>query len=353
MKFRVYVLGAMALSALNCGKSSSTDRTAVITPTQLSGSGLSSDPEASMGLVANNMNEASSAAGNGDLQNDISTTLNLAAGSTSIITNTRTCTTNTDGTATVDISNSGSHTNTVASFTMTRTATGTEVRTWSNSGQTLTCGPLGRYVKINWGSTTQVNSLTLTDTTSLSNTQTTTFTSATSSRTRTVVNQETGTRTVVWTATGTDTTTVSKTINSTISHTHTLTKVDGTQVNLSATHATLQGSPLLVTKVSDATTHYPITFTIVSGTMSITKTGQFYVTNSYSNVKFDLSASDPCTPSSGTLTTNIYTTSTDSTPLKTYTTTFSSSGPTVTGDTTATTNFHTNINHNCVLSAGY
>lgn len=304
-----------------------------------------------MGLVADNVDETTSALG-GDLSTDTSAALALAPS----VSFTRSCTADTtEKTATVTITYSGSETKTKGSVTTVHSASGNETRVWSNpvSDTAVACGALGKYVKIDWTKVAEVNGLKLQVTTSRTNDLSTTFTRKGSSVTRTFNKSLSGTRTITWeTPSGaTDTTTVTKTAVIDVTHSSKLTKIDGTVVDLSSEHKTLENAPLVTTRVSD-TSGNPMNFTVVSGTMSISKSSRFYVTNKYTNLVFDLTSDDPCTPSSGTILTSIYNTSSDSTPLKTYTITFSGGTGTVGGDSDASDNFNSNINHTCAFVEG-
>jgi len=342
---------SLALLTAFCGKSS-TERTVANIPTIPTGTGLVADSETSMALVANNMDEATTAAAQGDSASDTSASLALAYPLKLVITQTRSCTVDTtDLSADVDITYSGSNTRTGIFGSTQNTASGTETRVWTNttSSAQQVCGPLQKYVKIDWTSVSDVNGLHLVDTTQRSHTIVQTFERASRTLMRTLSDAEQGTRNITWaTPSGaTDTTTVTKTVDSTVTHTSTLTKVSGATVSLTATHATLAGTPFNVTVTRD-TTGKILTLT-KNGTMTITRAQQFYITNVYSNVLLTVASSDPCVPTSGTLTTNIYNSSTDTTPIKTYTITFGGSGPTIANDTTATTDFTSNIDHSCAL----
>ncbi|MBC7533858.1 MAG: hypothetical protein H7318_20005 [Oligoflexus sp.] len=147
--------------------------------------------------------------------------------------------------------------------------------------------------------------------------------------------------------TTTTTATTTKTIASNVVKTNQVKKFDGTVINLDSTVATAAGAPLQVTVKRDAN-GVPQSHTIASGTVTVAKTGAFYMTNTFAAVMYDLAATDPCTATSGTITTNIYNSNSTAglaTPLKTLTITFGSTGPTVAGDDTATNNLVGSINH--------
>lgn len=321
---------------------------------------LTTDPETATALVGSNLSEVTASLTAGDTTGDNSTTLNLAeelglkvSGS---IERTRTCTADaTAKTATVNISYSGSATVTKI-ITITETASGTETRVWSNStsSDAIQCTKSGLYAAIAWKKPTNVDGLQLQVTTKRNQSFTTSFTNRKGeTKTRSLTNDENGTRTIKWAVpTGaTDTTTTTKNIVSSVTRTQSLTKMSGEKVDITATHATLTDDPIVVTITRDANAK-PLTHKINSGTTTITKTDKFYITNKFTDVLFDLSTSDPCTPVSGTVTTKIFKSATDTTPLKSYDITFSSSTPTISGDSTASDDLVSNINHRCDFISG-
>lgn len=355
IKFIYFIL--LILSAVTCGKAGSRDSYSSGSPA--SANTLVTDPESSMNLVASNMDEAVSAASTGDLSSDVSGSLTLTSKAlASTFTKTRSCEADdTTKIATVNISYTGSETRENTAATIATEFSGNEKRKWSNTVDTITgvsCGPLAKYVKIDWTKTSEVNGLKLDNSTKRSFIETVTFKVSGADKTRTVERSETGDRSISWsTPTGaTDTTTVTKTATVDVTRTYTLTKVNGETVDLSAIHKTLESAPMVTTKVTNQTTGNPTKFTIVSGTMSVSKTGRFYTTHKYENVVYDLSTSAPCQPASGSIVTSIYTSSTDTTALKTYTTTFSSTGVNVSSDSELSTDLNTSINRNCSLVSG-
>lgn len=347
MNFKHYLIVALAFNLVHCGNNYKSTDTATT-----DAKNLANDSETSMALVSVNMDEAVSSTASGDLASDTANALRDNTHLSNEITRSRTCVENaTDKSATVTMEFSGTHLQTTRNITLEHIASGSETRVWTNpvSGKAISCGPLSKYVKINWLDVNAVNGLKLVDTTNRSHTFKRTFTRNQKTVTTSLEQSESGTRTVTWSLpTGaTDTTSTTKTAVINVTHTVKMTKMNGYNVDFTATHATLENSPMVVTKVSDASTGDPKSFTIVSGTMSVTKTDRFYITNAYEKVGFDLSSSTPCVPNSGTITTKIYNTSTDTSPVKTFTITFSSSGATVTGDSTATDNFNDSLNDSC------
>ena len=93
----------------------------------------------------------------------------------------------------------------------------------------------------------------------------------------------------------------------------------------------------------------------------MTKTGAFYLTNAFLNVAFDLTSSDPCIPTGGTMTQSIYKSNAaadTATALKVLTYTFlnntiSVASTLATDDTGVLADQATaNMNHKCDLKAG-
>lgn len=358
------VLAAGCVSA--CGHSSTRDESAAaagVTPTPAAtattaaaaGSGVTTlvgDSESTTGIVASQLGELVLVVNAGDASTNAS-----ATGLTGAITRTRACVANADKTATVTITYSGAETGTAGKYSVSDTAAGTETRIWSNSksGNAVGCTANKLYAKIAWAVPASVDGLTLADTTARQRNVVTTFTNKQGvSKSRTADWTESGTRNVTWSvpAGATDATTTTKTFSTDVTKTYSLTKMDGTKKDLTAKHGTLTSDPMKVTVKRNATTGVPEKHTINSGTMTATKTGAFYVTNKFNELVFDLTSDDPCVPTSGSVTTSIYSAATDTTPAKTYTITFGSDGATVAGDQDATDNMNTNIDHKCDFRGG-
>ncbi len=327
----------------SCGSPTERTNSSITVPSSTSASTLSTESELSTAVVASNLNEMVSIVSAGELAID---TVDLRLASS--ITYGRTCTADTTAkTATVSISYAGSETKTIGKRTIEQSSKGSETRVWSNtvSNAAIACTLKGKRASIDWGLVDDINGLKLTVNTNRSNTRTTKFTSKTGqSAERTVTDSVTGTRLLAWTAT--TVTTVSKTSSVNVAHNQTLTRVDGSVSDISAIHATIDGKPLVITRSSDSSGNI-LTYIIESGTMSISKLGSYYVTNTYENILFDPNSDDPCSPVSGSLTTEIFASDKDTSPLKTLTTTFSSGIGTVSGDTTASDNLASNINRRC------
>ncbi|MBC7659478.1 MAG: hypothetical protein H7249_07190 [Chitinophagaceae bacterium] len=354
---------SVALSAMllqdGCGKdkSKTTDAT---TPTATnSAASVAADSQTSTALVSTQLDDVVSSLNSGDSTN----TATGAALTSTTITRDRSCAIGTNKDVTVTLTYSGEASQTVGKATMTETAGGTETRIWTNAGFTMACTTDAKFAKVAWNSPTAVNTaagingLTLNDTTKRSRAISTSYTNKKGTTlTRSATVAENGTRSVVWAtpAGATTTATTTKTITSNVVKTNQVTKFDGSVVNLDATVATGTGAPLQVTVKRDVK-GIPQSHTIHSGMVTVSKTGEFYVTNTFADVMYDLTATDPCTPISGTLTTNIYTSNSAAdltVPLKTLTITFASTGPTVTGDDTATDNLIGSINHSCDFKQG-
>ena len=325
------------------------------------GSAVASDSETSTALVSAQLDEASTALSTGDSSSNAAAAL---VGTAAPITRARSCTPDTSGKgALVSITYSGSATATIGKASISETGGGSETRDWTSTAGNVVCTTDNKYAKIAWkssnavGTAAGIDGLTLAVTTTRSKTLTMTYVNKKGvTLTRNAVTAENGTRTINWSknASGTATTTTTKTINSLVAKTYNLTRFNGTTVNLDGTHATLSGSPLVITTTRDAT-GLPLTHTVVSGTMTLIKVNGFYLTNKYDQVVFTLNGVDPCTPTAGTITTNIYASNSaadTATPLKTMSISFSASGPNVAGDATATDNFIGSINHKCDLRDG-
>ncbi len=323
---------------------------------------LATDPEVTTALVGSNLSELSAALSAGDTTGDNSTTLNLEdsldLSDSGSISRTRTCTADAAAkTATVNISYSGTESKTKLKITVSETASGTETRVWSNTtaNSAIQCTKNGLYAAIAWKNSSVVNGLELQVTTKRNQNFTTTFTNRKGeSKQRVLTNNENGTRTIKWsTPTGaSDTTTTTKTVVSSVTRTQELTKMTGDKIDMTGIHATLTEDPLVVSVTRDATTAKPLTHTIKSGTTTITKVNKFYITNKFSDLLFDMSSTDPCTPVSGTISTKIFKSSTDTNPVKTYDITFTANVATISGDSTASDDLVSNINHKCDFVGG-
>ena len=87
--------------------------------------------------------------------------------------------------------------------------------------------------------------------------------------------------------------------------------------------------------------------------MTLSKPEQFYMTNKFEDVTYDLTSPDPCVPISGTITTAVFKSPTDKDALKTYRTVFSNSLATVDGDAAASGHVNSSISHQCGLNIGH
>ena len=347
-----------------CGTKGSSD-SSTSTPVAPTGSALAIDSESSTSLVAAQQQEQASTLNSGDATSNSSNAATLTdfavpeyGITTGSITTTRACTAS-SGTATVALTYDGNDSTTIGNYVGTEVAAGTETRVWTNSSLSagVACTANAKYAKVGWNTVANVNGLQLVDTTTRSrNVSVTTKSAKGVTRTRTTNYTENGSRTVKWaTPSGaTATTTTTKTVTSSVAKTYTLTKFDGTTIDISGTHALPAATPLVVTVTRDSNGN-PQKHLITSGTMTFTGTSS-YATSAISNLLYDLTTSTPCTPVSGTITTSIYNTSTDTTPLQVLITTYTNQVPSVatgttaaaaTTDATATDNMSANIDSKC------
>jgi hypothetical protein len=365
-RFLTLAVLTLALPLAACGKKKSDGTT---TP---GGSALAGDSETTTSAQSASMDESATALNTGDNAKSNAGSQALAdsadANVSGAITLTRTCTTPTggkDALVTLTYSGSASFVRADGKMTVAETAGGQETRDWTNTHNAVVCTATGQYAKIDWASATApanstasgYDGLSLADTTSRTRDLKTTFTRRNGkSSTREANYTEKGTRNVTWTA-GTTAGTTTKTVYLDVTKTYTLTKWDGSTVDLSGEHTVDKATPLSITTERD-TSGNPTKHTINSGTEAFNKAGSYYLTNVYSGVVFDLAVADRCTPTAGTITTTIYNSNSAAdlaNPVKTITIIFGTSGPSVTGgddEATDTDNLEGAINHKCDLADG-
>jgi len=236
----------------------------------------------------------------------------------------------TDGVVTVSRTFSGSQTleleTTKLEISSAVTETGTLSRVWDHPTETLACS--GSKASVNFANDTVVNGLTVTQTVDRERSATRTITHKTTGISKTKTNSSTveGTRTVIW-ATGSGeasgVVTRLKSITSNIDRTATITKKDETNETFTVNVATKEGSPLSVEVLRSATSPYAATQkTIKSGVVVSTKTGSQKIESSFDDVVYDVDGSNPCLPTSGSITVSTFIPETATTASSVYTITF-------------------------------
>lgn len=211
---------------------------------------------------------------------------------------------------------------------------GTLSRVWTPpSGQTIQCNAANTHVRFNWASDAIVNGLSVVQTVNRTRNVARTITVTATNTSTTMTNNFTvdGTRSVSWaTGAGVDNTaetiTRTKTIYSTLNRAATIIAKDGSQIDLSLTISTPVASPIVVDVVRSSLSPYALkTKTIKSGTVTATKAGSERIESTFSNVLYDLAATNPCLPTSGTITVESFKPDTATTATSSYTISFGAS----------------------------
>lgn len=344
---------------LQCGsKKTDNSQGQISTPSATS---LIADSEASTAFIASSLSELSTLLTSGDTLGVKNASFNLDShiqlADSGSIDFTSVCTEDANAkTATVAISFAGTETKTKAKITVGESAGGIETRVWSNTitNAPIKCASKGLYAAIDWKNVDVVNGLQL----QVNSQRTRNFGFGFDDKNgdfkrRTLTSTENGSRTIQWQtlANGTDTTYTLKTLKVNMDKTQVYTKLSGENVNLSGIFASVTDDPISSNTVRNASA-VPISHTIYSGSMTVTKEKQFYITNQFDNLFFDLSKDDPCTPVTGSIKTSVYKAATDTNPVQTYEISFTAGVPTIKGDTEASFNLFTNINHKCDFVGG-
>jgi hypothetical protein len=330
------------LLLISCGTKTTTGTTDTTTATYTS-TDLTKDPETSAALVATQIDNITTAISSGETGGSGSTLISLTDGSEN-----RTCTANSDNTATVSITYSGSDARSVGKATVSVTRSGTESRVWSKTdGTAVTCNANQRP-KINWTSSSFAGVTTniTTDRTNVVSKSYTNIKGVTFNVSRT--NELNGTKVVSWKDLS------NKSIVSSIASKLSIMNAKGETKVLDAINEVRITSPLVIQVTRDSSTGKPNSQKIVSGINYSKKTGAFSTTTEFSNVIYDSTSTDPCTPTSGVITLKIYSDDSYTTVSQTNILTYTASVLSVTTDGVMNTDFATytgnHTNHNCDLT---
>lgn len=346
MIFKHFYLSVLSILSINhCGTKTTKQPTTTQVTSTYTSADLIKDPEISAALLASQMDSMTSSISSGETGGTGATLISLVDGA-----ETRVCKANSDNTAKVVITYSGSDARSMGKSTVTATRSGTENRVWSKTdGTPVTC-TLNQRAKINWTSSS-MSGLTLTITTNRINDISKTFTNLlgiNSSISR--HNEVIGSKVIVWKDLS------SKSVVNSSTSKLSVTDTTGAIKVLDSINEIKADNPMIIEITRNPSTGKPTVQTIVSGVIYAKNPGAFYVTSEFTNLTYDSTSPDPCTPTSGTLIMRIYSDDLFSTLAQTNILTYTSGVVSVTTDGTINTNFSTYLgnhtNHNCDLAQG-